>query len=55
MILFPLQTTICAKSKNRCDKFDNMMFDIGVKRGCSLPPTLPGLYIDELETSFVRD
>lgn len=47
---FSLQTTICAKVRIDGIDMTNMMFDIGVKQGCPVPPTLSGLYIEELET-----
>ena len=38
------------KTQINGDTYDGVISNIGVKQGCPFPPTLCGLYIDELET-----
>ena len=44
-----MHTTLRAKVRINKDTHDEVMFDIGVKQGCPLSPTLFGSCIDELE------
>lgn len=45
-----MYTTIYASTRINGDTHDVIMYDVGVKQGCCLSPTLFSLYIDALET-----
>ena len=44
-----MYTTLYRKIRTNNDTYGEVMFDIGIKQGCPLSPTLFGMYVDELE------